>query len=140
MIKFGEKSNFSRDTETGESVGLTTNLVSEILLVFGMAELPKAGAGDIAARVAAQGDLVRKLKQEKADKEKVRKGQSNIQAIKDQSLGNICKAILCVIESYIYSIYFQTMNDLEMKYVCFSCLLTHGSTEGCGSTGSQTRL
>ena len=43
-----------------------------------MAELPKAGGGDIAARVAAQGDLVRKLKQEKADKEKVRKGQSNI--------------------------------------------------------------
>ena len=38
-----------------------------------MAESLKAGGGDIAARVAAQGDLVRKLKQEKADKEKVRK-------------------------------------------------------------------
>ena len=64
-----------------------------------MAELPKAGVGDIAARVAAQGDLVRKLKQEKADREKVRKGQSNIQSIKDQSLGNFCKANVCVKES-----------------------------------------
>ena len=73
VVKFSEKSKFSRHTDTGESVGLQTNLVSEILLVFAMAESPKAGGGDIAARVAAQGDLVRKLKQEKADKEKVRK-------------------------------------------------------------------
>ena len=104
-----------------------------------MAELPSVGGGDIAARVAAQGDLVRKLKQEKADKEKVRKGQSNIQAIKDQSLGNFCKVYVC---NRIIRLRTALPNhfDLEMKYVCISCLLTNGSTEGCGSTGSQTRL
>jgi len=68
-------------------VGLQTNLVSEILLVFAMAESPKAGGGDIAAKVTEQGNLVRKLKQENADKEKIDEAVEKLKALKLEMSG-----------------------------------------------------
>jgi len=46
-----------------------------------MAEVDK-GTSDLAAKVAAQGDLVRKLKQEKADKEKINEEVEKLKALK----------------------------------------------------------